>query len=302
MTLETLLSSPKLDAHNHLNLGMRYASYVKWSGMNIPNFPRKFSGLADMHTIIAEYTRPRCKTVHDVESLLCMAIEDAIQDGVTVLEGSIDIGFVVHCKSVDTFLLLIEKITKKYGKKINFRPELGMGKIFDKDKIKKWAPICLESSLFNSIDLYGPEVEEGTEDFKNIYKLAGKLGIKKKAHIGEFSSAATVRCFVEFFELDEVQHGIGAAADDSVMAFLVDNKIRCNVCPQSNVMLSAVPSLKEHPIKRLVEAGVNVSIGTDDLVFFNRSISEQCYDMLQEGILTESQITAILQSGVSEYA
>jgi adenosine deaminase len=269
--------------------------------MEIPNFPRRFSGLDDMHTIIAEYTRPRCKTAGDVESLLCMSIEDAIQDGVSVLEGSIDIGFVVHCKSVDKFLALVQKVAKKYSGKINFRPELGMGKLFGIGKIKEWAPVCMESGLFNSIDLYGPEITEGIEDFRNIYKLAGKLGIKKKAHIGEFSSASTVRHFVEFFELNEVQHGIGAAADDSVLAFLASNKIRCNVCPQSNVMLSAAPSIKEHPIKRLVEAGVNVTIATDDLLFFDRSLSEQCHDMLQAGTLTENQITAILQASISEY-
>jgi adenosine deaminase len=107
---------------------------------------------------------------------------------------------------------------------------------------------------------------------------------------------------LNFFELDEVQHGIGAASDDSVVAFLAEKKIRCNVCPQSNVMLSAVPSLGEHPIKRLVEEGVNVSIATDDLLFFNRSVSEQCYDLIEAGTLTEQQITAILQSNVGEYS
>jgi adenosine deaminase len=199
MTLETLVSLPKIDAHNHLNLGMRYDSYLAWSGLEIPNFPRKFNGLADMHTVIAEYTRPRCKTGKDVESLLCMSIEEAIKDGVTVLEGSVDIGFVVHCKNVDKFLALVQKVAKKYSKKINFRPELGMGKLFGIDKIKEWAPVCMESGLFNSIDLYGPEVEEGIEDFKDLFLLAGKLGLKKKSHVGEFSNAASVKRVIEFF-------------------------------------------------------------------------------------------------------
>jgi adenosine deaminase len=301
ISIDELVSLPKADAHNHLNLGMRYSSYMAWSGIVIPNFPRKFNGLDDMHTIIAEYTRPRCKTAKDVESLIVMSIEDAIKDGVTVLEGSIDIGFVVHCKTVDKFLALVEKISKKYSKKLNFRPELGMGKTFGIDRIRNWAPPCLESGLFKSIDLYGPEVEDGIEAFSGIYNLAGKLGIKKKAHVGEFSNAASIKRFVEFFDLDEVQHGISAAADDSVLKFLVDKNIRCNVCPESNVMLSSATSLKKHPIKQLVEAGVRVSIATDDLLFFNRTVSEQSYDLIKAGTLTEQQVKAIFESTVHEY-
>ena len=63
------------------------------------------------------------------------------------------------------------------------------------------------------------------------------------------ADARSVRRFVEYFGLDEVQHGIGAAQDDAVLQFLADRKVRCNVCPQSNVMLKSVKSLKEHPIK-----------------------------------------------------
>ena len=45
----------KMDAHNHLNLGMRYASYVSWAGFYIPDFPRKLNGLDEMHVIIKNY-------------------------------------------------------------------------------------------------------------------------------------------------------------------------------------------------------------------------------------------------------
>ncbi|GMO45003.1 MAG: adenosine deaminase [Treponemataceae bacterium] len=302
LTKNKLVSLPKIDAHNHLNLGMRYAAYSAWAGFKIPNFPRKFNGLEDMHTIIAEYTRPRQKTARDVDALLSMAIDEAIRDGVTVLEGSVDIGFVIQCEGVDKFLALVCSLKEKYAKKIAFLPELGMGKLFEISKINAWAPACLKSGLFKSIDLYGPEVEDGIESFKGIYELAGKLGIKKKAHVGEFSDAASVRRFVEFFELDEVQHGIGAVVDDSALQFLRDKNIRCNVCPESNVALSAVSSLAEHPVKRLIEAGVRVSIGTDDVLFFDRSVSEQCWDLIEAGTLTGAQIASVLESNISEYS
>ena len=49
--LQYYISHPKIDAHNHLNLGMQYASYKLWSGITIPNFPRKFNGLDEMHDV-----------------------------------------------------------------------------------------------------------------------------------------------------------------------------------------------------------------------------------------------------------
>ncbi len=288
------IEHPKVDAHNHLNLGMRYSSYVRWANFFIPDFPRSLNGLDEMHQIISEYTRPRCQTADDVEKLLSLSIEDAIADRVAILEGSIDIGFINQCGgNIDAFLALISGVRDRYAGKIRFEPELGMGKTFDIAKLNAWAPECIESGVFKSIDLYGPEVEEGIENFKDFFRLAGTKGLKKKAHVGEFSDSTSVVRFVEFFELDEVQHGIGAATDKGALRFLADNHIRCNVCPCSNVMLGAVPSLKEHPIRKMVDAGVPVSIATDDLLFFNRSVGEQMADLVSEGVFSEDEIFAV---------
>lgn len=291
------ISHSKTDAHNHLNLGMRYSTYAPWAGFYIPNFPRVLHGLPEMHEIIGDYTRPRAKTQQDAKDLISLAIEDAIADGVTTLEGSVDLQFVGHCgNSVDKFVQMVSDIQSKYANKIDFKPELGMGKTFPMDKIKSWVPPTLESGIFKSIDLYGPEVFEDLDDFKPIYELAGKLNIKRKAHVGEFSSAESVRLFIDFFDLEEVQHGIGAAKDEKTLQYLADKKIRCNVTPASNVMLTAVPTLKEHPMRKMYDAGVKLSIGTDDLLFFNRTVSEQCQDLVDSGLFTKEEIFDILSA------
>jgi adenosine deaminase len=302
ISVTDFVSLPKVDAHNHLNLGMRYASYVPWAGFFIPDFPRKMSGLEEMHEVIGMYTRTRTRTAKDAQDLITLSIQDAIADGVTILEGSIDISFVHHCNNnIDSFLSMIEKLLSKFSNSITFLPELGMGKTFDKSKINKWAPACMESGLFKSIDLYGPEVMEGIDEFKDIFDTASKLNIKKKAHVGEFSDAKSVRDFIEYFDLDEVQHGIGAAQDEKVIELIKERNVRLNITPASNVMLSAVPSLEEHPIKKLVQAGVKVSIATDDLLFFNRSVSEQCADLVNAGLFTKQEVITLLANSVNDY-
>lgn len=296
------IDCPKVDVHNHLNLGMRYASYVPWAGFYIPDFPRKLNGLDDMHeNIIAPYTRPRIKTAKDVEDVFNLTLQDAIGDGVKVIEGSCDLQFVGQMGGVNNLIELIKKLVSQYSNRIKFLPELGMSKVFPKDKIQKWVPELLESGVFKSIDVYGPEVEDGIEDFKYIFDLAAKLGIKKKFHIGEFSSAESVRRFVELFELNEVQHGIGAAKDPDVLAFLRDNKIRCNVCPESNVMLGAVESYAVHPIRKMLDAGVDCTINTDDLLLFNKSNSEQCVELVNCGLFTKDELVELMKKQVAEY-
>ncbi|ULQ61071.1 adenosine deaminase [Brucepastera parasyntrophica] len=297
--LQYYTSRPKADKHNHLNLGMHYNTYKQWSGITIPNFPRKLNGLDDMHDIIAKYTRPRSKTSEDVIKLIDMSITDAIADNIVILEGSIDIGFMIHFEeNLDKFIEMAQSFVTTYAGKIEFRPELGMGKTFNKEKIDEWAPELMKSGVFKSIDLYGPEVEDGIEGFKYLYTLAEKLGIKKKAHVGEFSDAKSVRDFVEFFDLEEVQHGIGAAQDEKIMQFLADRKVQCNVCPQSNVVLGAVSSLKEHPIKKMMDAGIPVTVATDDLLFFDHTVGQQICNLVTEGVISEDDAEKLLGDSI----
>lgn len=295
--LQYYKKAKKSDTHNHLNLSMSYYRYRKWAGFSIPRFPRKLHGLTEMHEIIGEYTRPRCRTSQDVVDLVDMSIQSAIRDNVVLLEGSVDMNFIRHFnEDVDAFLSQIDVLVRKYKDKITLVPELGISKTLDRDFLKKWAHPLISSGVFKNVDLYGPEVSEGIEDFVYIFDIAGKYGLKKKAHVGEFSDAMSVKQFVECFSLDEVQHGIGAASDDTILQFLADRKIRCNVCPASNVGLGAVRSLKEHPIGKMMRAGVPVSLGTDDLMFFGKTNSLQLYELVKENVITEKEADVLIAS------
>ncbi len=154
VSVSDFISLKKVDCHNHLNLGMRYASYVPWAGFQIPNFPRKMNGLGEMHEVIGQYTRVRIATKKDVQDVITLAIQDAIADGITVLEGSVDLNFVNMCNgNPEEFCQMVEDIRKKFEGKIDLRPELGMGKLFDKTKIDAWVPECLKSGIFKSLHL-----------------------------------------------------------------------------------------------------------------------------------------------------
>ena len=88
---------------------------------------------------------------------------------------------------------------------------------------------------FYSIDLSGDELAQPIENFMPIYRKAKGHGLKLKAHIGEWGTAEDIVHGVRVLELDEVQHGIAAADSPEVIEYLVNNKIRLNICPTSNV-------------------------------------------------------------------
>lgn len=135
--LQYYKKAKKSDTHNHLNLSMSYYRYRKWAGFSIPRFPRKLHGLTEMHEIIGEYTRPRCKTSKDVVDLIDMSIQSATHDNVVLLEGSVDMNFIRHFnEDIDAFLYQIDALVKKHKDKITVVPELGIAKTLDRDFLK----------------------------------------------------------------------------------------------------------------------------------------------------------------------
>ena len=138
------------------------------------------------------------------------------------------------------------------------------------------------------------------ENFKSIYRRAKAEGLRLKAHVGEWGTADDVRRAVEELELDEVQHGISAVQDETVVRFLADHRIRLNITPSSNVLLGRVPSLSSHPIGRLYRSGVDVTINSDDILIFDSDVSKEYLRLYESGCLSAEELDGIRQNGLSK--
>jgi adenosine deaminase len=84
------------------------------------------------------------------------------------------------------------------------------------------------------------------------------------------------------------------------MQWLADHKIVLNICPASNVRLKRVKSYKTHPIRILFDHGVKVTINTDDVLIFNKGISEQFLQLYQSGLFTANELDIIRQNGIEK--
>lgn len=151
---------------------------------------------------------------------------------------------------------------------------------------------------FNSIDLYGDELSQPIENFKGIYKRAKNYGIRLKAHVGEWGSAEDIIKAVETLELDEIQHGIAASHSAKTINYLLDNKIRLNIVPTSNVMLGRVSEIKEHPIKEFYKSGLDVTINSDDILIFDSDVSKEYLKLYKNKVLTAEELDEIRLNGL----
>ncbi|MBO0870782.1 MAG: adenosine deaminase [Micromonosporaceae bacterium] len=126
-----------------------------------------------------------------------------------------------------------------------------------------------------SFGLAGPERGVPRGQFAEHFAAARAAGLHCVPHAGESTGAQTVWDAVHHLTPERIGHGIAAARDETLMAYLTDHDIALEVCPTSNVCTRAVPSLAEHPLRALVAAGVPVTINSDDPPMFSTTLNQE---------------------------
>lgn len=100
--------------------------------------------------------------------------------------------------------------------------------------------------------------------FAEAFARAGRAGLKRTVHAGESSGPEGVRDAVELLGADRIDHGVRAVEDAGVVDLLLARRIPLGICPTSNLTLGVYPSIGQHPVERLRQAGVRLSLNTDD--------------------------------------
>jgi adenosine deaminase len=298
--LKGLRKIAKSDLHNHCMMGGRLAHMEKFYGKQIPKFSYGDKGIQGINDWIALHYRPVLDKTGSLEAAIEGAFVQAKSDGITLLEMSIDIFFGrLFNISPDKIIRTLDHYHKIIAPGIEYRPEIGFARNLPVRAILQCIEPYFDSGFFYSIDLYDDEFSQPIKNFREIYRYAKKLGLKCKAHAGEFGTAESVREIAEVLELDAIQHGIAAAASPEIMRWLSENKIGLNVCPASNIILKRAKSYKAHPIRILFDHGVNVTVNTDDVMLFGQGNSEQFLRLYKTGCFTIDELDRIRINGLS---
>lgn len=298
--LEAIRKSPKADLHNHFVLGGSRKYLLKQSGRNIQPIMNPLHSMEEMHAWNAANIGHFFDTPNGRRMLIKAAFMQAKEDGVTILEIGEDVWGLgaFFNEHIDELVDAFETAHKEIAPEIELRLQIGMSRHCKIDYLEDCLSHFWGCKAFYSIDLYGDELAQPIENFIPIYRRAKIEGLRLKAHVGEWGTADDVRRAVECLELDEVQHGIAAAKDASVIRFLADNRIRLNITPSSNYLLGRVKNLKTHPIAKLYRSGIDVTINSDDVLIFDSDVSKEYLRLYQYGCLTAEELDDIRKNGL----
>ncbi|MET9854314.1 adenosine deaminase [Streptomyces sp. NPDC006450] len=126
-----------------------------------------------------------------------------------------------------------------------------------------------------SFGLGGPEVGVPRPQFKPYFDAARAAGLHSVPHAGETTGPETIWDAIRELGAERIGHGTSATRDPELLAYLAEHRIALEVCPTSNIATRAVATLDEHPIKEMVEAGVLVTINSDDPPMFGSDLNNE---------------------------
>ena len=138
---------------------------------------------------------------------------------------------------------------------------------------------CLEQALplrdkILGIGLASSEVGHPPEKFSRVFARARALGFRLVAHAGEEGPPAYIWSALDVLKVERIDHGVQAIHDAALMQRLAQDRIPLTVCPLSNLKLCVYPSLAQHSLHRMLQAGIVATVNSDDPAYFGGYLNE----------------------------
>jgi adenosine deaminase len=120
----------------------------------------------------------------------------------------------------------------------------------------------------------GDEARADAREFRDVFDFARSRGLAILPHAGETVGAASVWAALEC-GARRIGHGFRSAEDPVLVRHLADRQIPLEICLTSNVRTGAVSRLEDHPVRRLYDAGVPITLNTDDPAMFETTLTRE---------------------------
>jgi adenosine deaminase len=285
--LRRFASAPKVELHLHLEGAVPAAALVRLSSRSArPIFPDIASVRARRRALgskeaFLDFYRDVCRQLRSPADYALVArglVSRLARENVRWAEVTVSPA-VVEKIGLDWFDVqeALERVFRSHE-------ERGRGRVrILLDFVRHWGPAAAERVMDLHAErpwpravgfgLGGDETVFAARDFADVYRRGRRAGLFPVVHAGEWAGPESVADALRFLRPARIAHGIRAVEDPLLLAELARRGVVCDVCPTSNLRTGAVSRGAEHPLRRLLAAGVPVTLSTDDPGLFGTTLA-----------------------------
>lgn len=141
-----------------------------------------------------------------------------------------------------------------------------------------------------AIGLDSSEKGNPPSKFKAVFEASIKEGYIPLAHAGEEGNADYVWEAIDLLKIKRIDHGNNALQDEKLVKEIIKRDLALTICPLSNTALQVVDNLKNHPLKKMMDLGLKVTINSDDPAYFGGQVTKNYMDIQEALNLTKNEI------------
>ncbi len=300
-SLNTYRAFPKVELHRHLEGSLRLDTMLDVAqkhGITIPADVLRLSTLVQIQeedkltfqNFLGKFNTLRLfyRSPEVIHRITREAIEDAAKDNVKYMELrftpvalSRAERFPLH-DVIDWVLTSTKEAANKYGVLVQLIASVNRHESAELAEQVAWLAADHIKDGLVGLDLAGNEADFPSQPFYGIFKEAKQAGLHVTIHAGEWGPGYNVREAIEEINADRIGHGVRVLEDDSIVALARERKTAFEVCITSNYQSGVFESLETHPLLKMYEAGLNVTINTDDPSISRITLSHEYYTACED--------------------
>ena len=300
-SLNTYRALPKVELHRHLEGSLRLDTMLdiaRQHGITIPADVLRLSTLVQVQeedkftfqNFLAKFNTLRLfyRSPDAIHRITHEAVEDAARDHVRYMELrftpvalSRAERFPLH-DVMDWVITSAQEASKKHGVIVRLIASMNRHESTELAEQVAWLAVeHLEDGMV-AIDLAGNEAEFPTEPFYGVIKEARQSGLHVTIHAGEWGPATNVKEAIEELGAERVGHGVRVLENKNIVSLARERGTAFEVCVTSNYQSGVVGSLDTHPLMKMLDAGLNVTINTDDPSISRITLSHEYYTACED--------------------
>ncbi len=283
---------PKIDLHRHLEGSLRVSTMLdiaRQHGLQLPEsdfhtlVQMQPADSLDFSTFLSKFQTLRqfYRSPEVISRVTHEAIADAAADGVVYLElrftpvalGRLQ-GFSL-ARVMDWVARSAEEAARQYHLHTRLIASVNRHEPVElAEEVARLAAERMQQGIVG-LDLAGNEAEFSAQPFVGVFREARESGLHITVHAGEWGGPENIRMAILELGAERIGHGVRVVEDPEVLALVRERRVPLEVCVTSNYQSGVVASLDAHPLPRLIEAGLNVTLNTDDPSISNITLTDE---------------------------